>query len=65
MLLTGTEPTPPGITLDAGSEVSASHRLMEAVGQQAQVSAKGEERTAVYGPVISDTSVLLNNSIHE
>lgn len=55
MLLTGTEPTPPGITLDTGSEVSASHRLMEAVGQRAQVGAKGEERTAVYSP---DSSTL-------
>lgn len=35
-----------------GSEVSASHRLMEAVGQQAQVSAKGEDGTGVYSPVI-------------
>ena len=52
MLLTGREPTLPGITLDMGSEVSASHRLMEAVGQQAQVSAKGEDGTGVYSPVI-------------
>ena len=36
-LLTGTEPTPLRITLDMGSEVSGSHRLMEAVGQQAQL----------------------------
>lgn len=39
-LLTGREPTPPEITLDMGSEVSASHRLMEAVGQQAQTPGK-------------------------
>lgn len=52
VLSAGTEPTPPGITLDMGSEVSASHRLMEAVGQQAEVRAKGEERTAVYSRVI-------------
>lgn len=29
-----------------GSKVSASHRLMEAVGQQVGVGAKGEEGTA-------------------
>lgn len=53
MLLTGTEPTRLGITLDMGSEVSASHRLMDVAGQQAEVRANGEERTAVYSPVIS------------
>lgn len=53
MLLTGTEPKHLGITLDVGSEVPASHRLMEVAGQQAERQAKGEERTAVYSPVIS------------
>lgn len=43
-----------------GSEVPASHRLME-VGQQAELGAKGEERTAVYSPVIS-TSVLFRKT---
>lgn len=40
--LAGTRPTPPGITLDMSSEVCASHCLMEAVGQQARIRAKGE-----------------------
>lgn len=75
VLLTGIEPTPPGITLDMSSEVSASHRLMEAVGQQADVWAKGKERTAVYSPVIStlilirktdfDTIALWNNAVNK
>lgn len=60
MLLTGAEPTRLGITLDMGSEVPASHRLME-VGQQAELGAKGEERTAVYSPVIS-TPVLFRKT---
>lgn len=46
-LVTGSRPTPPGITLDTGSEVPASHRLMEAVGQQAAAArARTEQRTA-------------------
>lgn len=53
VLLTGTEPTRLGITLAMGSEVSASHRLMEVVGRHAELRAKGEERTAVYSPVSS------------
>lgn len=48
---------------------------MEAVGQQAEVRAKGEERTAVYSPVIStlalipqtdsDSNALWNNAINK
>lgn len=54
MLLTGTEPTHLGITLDIGSEVSASHCLMEVVGEKRKkVRTAEEERTAVYSPVSS------------
>lgn len=62
--------------MDTGSEVSASHRLMEAVGQQAQVDARGEKKTAVYSPVIltlvlireadsEDSKNFMNNVINE
>lgn len=50
VLLTGTQPAHLGITLDMGSEVFASHRLMEPVRLE---EAAGEGRTAVYSPVIS------------
>lgn len=62
--------------MDTGSEVSASHHLMEAVGQQAQVGARGVEKTAVYSPVIltlvlireadsEDSKNFMNNVINE
>lgn len=49
---------------------------MEAVGQQAQVGARGEEKTAVYSPVIltlvlirgadsEDSKNFMNNAINE
>lgn len=53
VLLTGTEPTRLGITLDMGSEVSASHRLMEVSRTTSRSTSQREERTAVYSPVIS------------
>lgn len=40
------------------SGVSASHRLMEVVGQQAELRAKGEERTAVFSLVISTLTLI-------
>lgn len=51
-------PTRLRITLDMGSGVSASHRLMELVGQQAELRAKGEERTAVCSLVISTLTLI-------